>query len=80
MDKTIIFRRPFSLNSAVIKEPNKRTNNNDAPTGLDKVFIICGTTKKISIKIVINDKEIGAKYFFNKHHSSLKFIMKVHWI
>lgn len=74
--KAIIFKKPFSLFSAVIKEASKREPNNKNDHGPSTRFNSHTITKNTTIEATINNKETRARFFFNNHHSSLSSIMR----
>ncbi len=68
----MIFKRPFSLNSAVINDPVNKHSNNNKSNDSGKGSIACGITKPRTIKRLIEANEIKPRYFFNTSTSLKK--------
>jgi len=68
----IIFKRPFSLNIAVINDPINRLNNSNKSNDSGKGSIACGITKPRTIKRLIKINEIKPRDFFNTSTSLKK--------
>ncbi|WP_289217303.1 hypothetical protein, partial [Halobacillus campisalis] len=60
--KAIFFKKPFSLFSAVMKDPSKREPNNKSDKGPSTRFNSHTRTNNTTIEATINNKETIAKF------------------